>query len=60
MYAAIYVIGVFQPKQMKTCAIVCRPFEILYEAAENLTGARKLFLYNLLCMIHHIIFVNSV
>ena len=35
MYAAIYVIGVFQPKQMKTCAIVCRPFEILCEAAEK-------------------------
>ena len=60
MYAVIYVIGVFQPKQIKTCAIVCRPFEILCEAAENLTCARKLFLYNLLCMTHHIIFVNSV
>ena len=24
MYAVIYVIGVFQPKQIKTCAIVCR------------------------------------
>ena len=30
-----YVIGVFQPKQIKTCAIVCRPFEILCEAAEE-------------------------
>ena len=60
MYAVIYVIGVFQPKQIKTCAIVCRPFEILCEAAENLTSARKLFLYNLLCMTHYIIFVNSV
>ena len=60
MYAVIYVIGVFQPKQIKTCAIVCRPFEILCEAAENLTCTRKLFLYNLLCMTHHIIFVNSV
>ena len=60
MYAVIYVIGVFQPKQIKTCAIVCRPFEILCEAAENLACARKLFLYNLLCMTHHIIFVNSV
>ena len=56
MYAVIYVIGVFQPKQIKTCAIVCRPFEILCEAAENLACARKLFLYNLLCMTHHIIF----
>ena len=60
MYAVIYVIEVFQPKQIKTCAIVCRPFEILCEAAENLAWARKLFLYNLLCMTHHIIFVNSV
>ena len=61
MYAVIYVIGVFQPKQIKTCAIVGRPFEeILCEAAENLTCTRKLFLYNLLCMTHHIIFVNSV
>ena len=60
MYAVIYVIGVFQPKQIKTCAIVCRPFEILCEAAENLTCTRKLFLYNLLCMTHNIIFVNSV
>ena len=60
MYAVIYVIGVFLPKQIKTCAIVCRPFEILCEAAENLTCTRKLFLYNLLCMTHHIIFVNSV
>ena len=60
MYAVIYVIGVFQPKQIKTCAIVCRPFEILCEAAENLTCTRKLFLYNLLCMTHHFIFVNSV
>ena len=54
------VCGVFQPKQIKTCAIVCRPFEILFEAAENLMCARKLFLYNLLCITHHIIFVNSV
>ena len=46
MYAVIYVIGVFQPKQIKTCAIVCRPFEILCEAVENLTCARKSFLYN--------------
>ena len=38
-----YLIGVFQPKQIKTIAIVCRPFEILCEAAENLTCARKLF-----------------
>ena len=60
MYAVIYVIGVFQPKQIKTCAILCRPFEILCETAENLTCTRKLFLYNLLCMTHHIIFVNSV
>ena len=35
MYAVIYVSGVFQPKQIKTCAIVCRLFEILCEAAEN-------------------------
>ena len=48
MYAVIYVLGVFQPKQIKTSAIVSRPFEILCEAAENLTCARKLFLYNLL------------
>ena len=60
MYAVIYVIGVFQPKQIKTCAIVCRAFEIFCEAAENLTCTRKLFLYNLLCMTHNIIFVNSV
>ena len=64
MYAVIYVIGVFQLQQIKTCGIVCRPFEILCEAAENLTCARKIFLYNLLCMTHHIIsaviFVNSV
>ena len=60
MYAVIYVIGVFLPKQIKTCAIVCRPFEILCKAGENLTCTRKLFLYNLLCMTHHIIFVNSV
>ena len=38
-----YLIGVFQPKQIKTIAIVCRPIEILCEAAENLTCARKLF-----------------
>lgn len=35
MYAVIYVNGVYQPKQIKVCAIVCRPFEILGEAAEN-------------------------
>ena len=58
-YAVIYVIGVFQPKQIKTCAIVSIPFEILCEAAENLTCTRELFLYNLLCMTHHIIFVNK-
>ena len=57
VYAVIYVIGAFQPKQIKTCAIVCRLFEILCEAAENLACARKLFLYNLLCMTHH--FSNS-
>ena len=60
MYAVIYVIGVFQPKQIKTCILVRRPFEILCEATENLTSARKLFLYNLLCMTHHTIFVKSV
>ena len=27
MYAVIYVIGVFQSKQIKTCAIVCRPYK---------------------------------
>ena len=60
MYAVIYVIGVFHPKQIKTCAIACRPFEILCQATANLTCTRKLFLYNLLCMTHHFIFVNSV
>ena len=61
MYAVIYVMGVFQPKQIKTCAIVCRPFdEILCEAAENLTCTRELFLDNLLCITHHIIFIDSV
>ena len=30
------------------------------KAGENLKCTRKLFLYNLLCMIHYIIFVNSV
>ena len=30
------------------------------EAAESLTCTRKVFLYNLLCMTHHIVFVNSV
>ena len=51
---------VFQPKQIKTCANLCRTFEILCKDTENLTSAKKLFLYNLLCMTHHIIFVNSV
>ena len=37
-----------------------RAIEILCGDAENLTCTRKLFLYNLLCMTHHIIFVNSV
>ena len=60
MYGVIFVIGVFQPKQIKTCILVRRPFEILCEATENLTSARKLFLYNLLCMTHHTIFVKSV
>ena len=27
MYAVIYVIGVFQSKQIKTYAIVCRPYK---------------------------------
>ena len=27
MYAVIYVIGIFQSKQIKTCAIVCRPYK---------------------------------
>ena len=27
MYRVIYVIGVFQSKQIKTCAIVCRPYK---------------------------------
>ena len=60
MYVVIYVSGVFQPKQIKTWAIVSRTIEILCQRAENLTCTRKLFLYNLLCMAHHIIFVNSV
>ena len=32
----------------------------LVRGAENLTCTRKLFLYNFLCMTHHIVFVNSV
>ena len=60
IHAVIYVSGVFQPKQIKTCSFVCKPFEILYEATENLMCTRKLFLYNLICMTHHNIFVNSV
>ena len=38
---------------------MCRLFEILCEASENFTCTSKLFLYNLMCMTHHIIFVNS-